>query len=57
MVFVNIKGRENTSNYQQRQIRQYKCLNCGSIIADPTGSIQARRFCSMNCHEKYMSGD
>lgn len=34
-----------------------KCMNCGTSIADQSGSLYAHRFCSPRCREMYISGD
>ncbi|VVB98913.1 Uncharacterised protein [uncultured archaeon] len=31
-----------------------KCMNCGTDLVDPRGSIDARRFCSTKCKDEYM---
>ncbi len=52
MVFVNLDKKApkvSPSPYQ----KQYKCVNCGTVIDNPFGSIDARRFCSTRCRNEY----
>jgi len=53
MVFVNLDKKmpkvEKSYNYGV----EHKCVNCGSVIEPPYGSIDARRFCSTKCRDEY----
>lgn len=31
-----------------------KCMNCGAVLLEPTGGIDARRFCSNDCKDAYL---
>ncbi|HIH09566.1 MAG TPA: hypothetical protein HA254_02740 [Candidatus Diapherotrites archaeon] len=56
MVFVNLDKKQPKQVQQGKvSVKQYKCVNCGEIIDNPFGSIEARRFCSRRCHDEYFS--
>ncbi|HLC79631.1 MAG TPA: hypothetical protein VJG83_04370 [archaeon] len=59
MVFVNLDKKPSaskpTSVKNSYSSRRYKCMNCGKDIEYPTGSIDARRFCSTKCKEQYFA--
>ena len=46
---VSLKARAKVQEYLP------KCMNCGTDLVDPRGSIDARRFCSTSCKEKYVA--
>lgn len=53
MVFVNQDKRQPKVERNYKYGAQHKCVNCGSEIDNPYGSIDARRFCSTKCREEY----
>jgi len=34
--------------------KEYRCMNCGKVIDNPTGGYDERRFCSPKCKDEYL---
>jgi DNA-directed RNA polymerase subunit RPC12/RpoP len=52
--FFSKKQNKNSLGYKKPS---YKCLNCGKLLENPTGSPEARRFCNPKCREQYLGKD
>ncbi|MFH1256247.1 MAG: hypothetical protein V1494_03045 [Candidatus Diapherotrites archaeon] len=52
---LGIRQNKKNTGYSARDRIEYRCMNCGKTIMDPTGSHYARRFCSTQCKEEYVN--
>lgn len=57
MVFVNLKRQQPVPQHKKAglQVSEKRCMNCGAVIDNPFGGIDARRFCCSECKEEYLS--
>jgi len=52
LALITTMEERRVSNFAEKKF--WRCLNCGKTIENPT-DLYSRRFCTVNCKDKYFS--